>query len=127
MEEEISKLKDEVKRTNLDIPKDIKIGQWYPETIIKNPTKRQYKNNEDIDLTGMKIRFTKYVKENDEYKIINEDVDYSTFEDETHGWEFKLKTPKAIYNRDTNGKMQIKFSFVLKNEKKSMEYFKGSY
>ncbi len=119
--EDIAKLKDEVKRIKVDLPKDIKIGQWYPETIIKYPTKRQYKNNEYIDLTGMKIRFTKYAKENDEYKVINEEVDYEIFKNETHGWEFKLKTPKAIYNKETSGKMQIKFSFVLKNKEKSME------
>lgn len=121
LREDIAKLKDEVKRIKIELPKDIKIGQWYPETIIKYPTKRQYKNNEYIDLTGMKIRFTKYVKENDEYKVINEEVDYEIFKNETHGWEFKLKTPKAIYNKETSGKMQIKFSFVLKNKEKSME------
>lgn len=121
LEQENSNLKDEVKRAKLNIPNDIKIGQWYPETIIKYPTKRQYKNNEDIDLSGMQVRFSKYVKENDEYKMINEEVDFETFKNEIHGWEFRLKTPKAIYNKDTNGKMQIKFSFVLKNDKKSME------
>ncbi|QWQ38624.1 hypothetical protein KMP11_06670 [Gemella sp. zg-570] len=121
LENEVIKLKDDIKRTNVDMPKDIKIGQWYPETIIKFPTKRQYKHNDDIDLSGMVIRFTKYIKENNEYKMVHEDIAYATFKNETHGWEFNLKTPKAIYNKDTNGKMQIKFSFVLKNQDKSME------
>lgn len=121
LENEIETLKEEIKKAKTDIPQNITVGMWYPETIMKFPTKRQYKDNENIDLSGMKIRFTKYIKENDEYKMIEEDVDYDVFKNEVYGWKFNLKTPKAIYNKDTNGKMQIKFSFVLKNKEKAMK------
>ena len=122
LENEVSNLKDEVRRVNISIPRgninmsnDINIGQWFPERIVRFPNKRQYVNNEMIDLSGMVICFTKYIKEYGEYKAIHEDVVYDMFRNEIHGWQFNLKTPIALYNKDTNGKMQIKFSFILRN------------
>ena len=122
---ELEKLKDELTRMNekakLDIPKDIEIGQWYPDVMKRLPDKRSYIDGEDILLNGMQMIFSRYVLVGNKYEKQTEVVNFSDFRNEYRGWKFNLKTPKALLRDSEGGKMRVRFSFMLNNKNESMK------
>lgn len=114
LRESLEKEKDKNNLKDMDLPEGIKANQWYPEKLISLPDKKTYDDGEDIDMTGMKMRFTRVIKRNGQYIRETEDVDYKDFKKGYRGWEFNLKTKTAKYNESTQGKMKIIYTFTLK-------------
>lgn len=118
---ELEKLKDELTRMNeRSIPRDVEIGQWYPDVMKRLPDKRSYIDGEDILLNGMQMIFSRYVLVGNKYEKQTEVVNFSDFRNEYRGWKFNLKTPKALLRDSEGGKMRVRFSFTLNNKNESM-------
>lgn len=119
LRESLEKEKDKNNLKDMNLPEGVKVNQWYPEKLVSLPGKKTYDDGESIDMTGMKMRFTRVIKSNGKYIRETEDVDYKDFKSNYRGWEFNLKTKTAKYEETTNGKMKIIFTFSLKNPNKS--------
>lgn len=114
LKESLEKEKDKNNLKDMELPEGVKVNQWYPEKLVSLPDKKTYDDGEDIDMTGMKMRFTRVIKRNGQYIRETEDVDYKDFKKVHRGWEFNLKTKTAKYDESTQGKMKIIYTFTLK-------------
>jgi chromosome segregation ATPase len=119
LRESLEKEKDKNNLKDMDIPEGVKVNQWYPEKLVSLPDKKTYDDGEDIDMTGMKMRFARVIKRNGQYIRETEDVDYKDFKSSYRGWEFNLKTKTAKYDESTQGKMKIIYTFILKHPNQS--------
>lgn len=121
-QKEIEELKEKNELLKLGIPSDIALNQWYPNVITKLPTKTKYHDKEKIDLSGMEIEFIRAIKtEKGTYEKVSEKVSFDKLKEGYRGWKFNLKTEVADLTKTQNGKMQIYFSFTLKNTEESMK------
>lgn len=119
---EIRDLKEKNELLKLGVPNEITLNQWYPDKIYKAPIKRSYKDKEKIDLSGLEIEFVKVIKnDKGEYEKLSEIISYEIFKEKYRGWIFTLKTEVAEISKAINGKMEIKFSFILKDMENSMK------
>ncbi len=131
LEDKILKLNDKLNNKNneiekfkvemLNLPKDIEVEQWYPEKVVKLPNKLSYYDNESLDLDGMVMLFTKYIKKGNKYEKVNVNVSYDEFSNIFKGWKFNLITKKALLKEAEEGKIRVKISFILEDKKASME------
>lgn len=131
LEKQIKNLKDKLNTKNkeierlkveiLNLPEGIEVGQWYPEKIVKLPNKLSYYDNENLDLEGMVMLFTKFIKKDNGYEKINVNVSYNEFSNIFKGWKFNLITKKALLKNTIKGKMKVEISFVLEDKKESMK------
>ncbi|HZK33098.1 MAG TPA: hypothetical protein VFC60_01240, partial [Tissierellaceae bacterium] len=119
LRENLEREKDKNNLKDMNLPEGVKVNQWYPEKFVTLPDKKTYDDGEDIDMAGMKMRFTRVIKSNGKYIRETEDVDYRDFKNGYRGWDFNLKTKTAKYEESTNGKMKIVFTFSLKNSNQS--------
>ncbi len=115
--EKLEKDKSSLKKMNL--PKGISENQWYPEDLVRSPQKTVYNDGEKINLEGMKVKFSRVIKENGRYIKQSEDIDYDIFKNGHRGWEFSLGRTNASYSKASNGKLKIGFKFSLRNQEKS--------
>ena len=115
--EKLEKDKSSLKKINL--PKGISENQWYPEDLVRSPQKTVYNDGEKINLEGMKVKFSRVIKENGRYIKQSEDIDYDIFKNGHRGWEFSLGRTNASYSKASNGKLKIGFKFSLRNQEKS--------
>lgn len=119
---EIRDLKEKNELLKLGVPNEITLNQWYPDKVHKVPIKRSYKDKEKIDLSGLEIEFVKVIKnDKGEYEKVSEIISYEIFKEKYRGWSFLLKTEIAEISKAINGKMEIKFSFILKDIENSMK------
>lgn len=116
--EKLENEKDKSSLKKMNIPKGISENQWYPEDLVSNPRKTVYNDGEKINLEGMKVKFSRVIKENGRYVKQSEDIDYDVFKNGHRGWEFSLGATKASYSKAINGKLKIGFKFSLKNQEK---------
>lgn len=84
-------------------------NKWYPMAIVKFPTKTDYKVNEDIDLTGLKVRFAKYsVDEKGTISAVYKDEEMGGYLVK-NGWQAYSSSLKATKGLKS---ISIKLSFV---------------
>ncbi len=105
----------------MNLPKDIRLTQWYPEKIIEFPSKRNYDDGEEISLDGMKMKFARVIKVDGHYKKETLNAEYKELKENFKGWKCKLKTKVARYDEKTKGKMEIKFTMKLIDFDKSVK------
>ena len=121
LREEFESERDRNELNDMNLPKDVRIGQWYPERVIEYPSKRRYDDGDTIKLDGMKMEFRRVIKENGHYKAETVEVSYDDMKQGYKGWNLNLKTKTAKYDASTNGKMKIRFTMKLAEAEESMK------
>lgn len=120
---ELENLKNELirlsEKNQLELPKGIEVGQWYPDYIYRLPDKKSYIDGEDIVFNGMQMIFSRYVLNGNRYEKQTEVVNYREYRSGYRGWIFNVKTPKALLKNSEGNKMRVKFSFTLSNNNES--------
>lgn len=106
--------------TNLTNAKELEINKWQPTKISTEPIKKEYKIGDIVDITGLKIKFERYIKNSNKIEKQEKEVEMAHL-DIKNGWLLTLVTPKINSIMDK----EIKLKLTLISE--SMQYENLSY
>ena len=82
------------------------VNKWYPIGISQIPTKVDYKEGEKVDLSGLQIRFARYVKNTTgSYEVEYKDEEMRDYTIK-YGWELMLPA-KNVYNPLVDIKLRL--------------------
>lgn len=103
------------------LPKGIVLGQWYPDSIVKVPSKLSYYDGETIKLEGLVMKYVRYELKDGQYTKHTFEVPYEDIQALAKGWKLLNRTPIAKLSEAVNGKLKIRLTFELEDAAKSKE------